>query len=283
MESCIDENNNTIFEDEIQEDEASESMELEGEDPDMEGEEEGIEEEEQGLESFKLGEETKIDIRGRDIAFSLSADGETVKIRKQTFLEKEGEGRVLVRSIKLCKETVTDIMEDIQVLRGAADLLKKNKRVSFRGTYEGDVHLLFEPSKEFCHFRIYYRKEGEWISTTNGICLYGDELEIVLSLLEVSLPQMKVMTTTFLQSSKQKRVEVKTPQSPTKTNPQKALPSTSVEKTKPSTRGVGSTPNAKGESSIPSPTAKPKRMTVAAQKRHALFAKHQERMEKRKK
>ncbi len=211
-----------------------------------------------------------------------------MKIRKQTFLENEGEGKVVVRSIKLCKETVSDILEDIQVLREAADLLKQNKRVSFRGIYQGDVHLLFEPGKEYCHFRIFYKKEGEYVYTTNGVCLYSDELEIVLSLLEVSLPQMKIMTTTFLQSKKQKCAKVKTPQSPTKSK--KAFPSNPAGKVKsttkpvkPSTSAKGASSNAKGETSNPSPPAKPKRITIAAQKRHALFAKHQERMEKRKK
>ncbi len=60
-------------------------------------------------------------------------------------------------------------------------------------------------------------------------------------------------------------------------------------KTKATKKGESSTsieksnPNTEGESSIPSPPAKPRRTTAAAKKRHALFAKHQERMEKRKK
>ncbi len=204
--------------------EGNDSMEMDGDEEEVELEERE-EEEEEGLESFKIGQERKIDIRGRDIAFSLSADGETVKICKQTFLEKEGEGRVLVRSIKLCRETVEDILEDFNVLSNAADLLKKNKRVSFRGIYDGDVHLLFEPNKEFCHFRIFYRRDGEWMRTTNGVCLYGDELEMVLTLLETSLPQMKLMTTNFLQSARQKRrVQVKMPQSPLKQKKRLYLP-----------------------------------------------------------
>ncbi len=238
--------------------------------------------EEGGVKSVERGEERKIDIRGRDIAFSLSADGETVKIRKQTFLEKDGDGHVEVRSIKLCKESVEDIVDDIAVLRNAADLLKQNKRVSLRGIYEGEIHLLFEPGKEFCHFRIFYRKDGQWMQTTNGICLYGDELEMVLSLLESSLPLMQFMETTFLQSKKQRHAEVKTPQSPVKRK--KALPPTTAEKSNPNIASGSSSspkPDARGESSTSTTPSRSRRMTAAAQKRHAMFAKHQERMEKR--
>lgn len=169
------------------------------------------------------GVEVHVGDGGSDLTFKLTDDKQHVVIEKtvtayidnnSTYSSDSGYengGVQQKRTLKLIKEQVDEMIEDVTILEDAIDYLHHESPVTLREIYYGDFHVIIDnsqsPNDKNVELRRFYMKDGRWERTRYGINMKYREFGKVLKMMEKSAPFMVQLQRKKLQSRRKNRYQ----------------------------------------------------------------------------
>lgn len=157
-----------------------------------------------------------------DLTFTLSPDKQHVVLEKTVTSLTDGsssssssdggnEGRQEKRTLKLVKDQVDEMVEDLAILEDAVDYLHHETPVNVREIYYGDMHIVIDNCQNIndknVEMRRFYRKDGKWERTRYGVNMRYREFAKILKMMEKAAPFMVKLQQKFLFSKRKNRYQ----------------------------------------------------------------------------
>ena len=157
--------------------------------------------------------------KNRDVCFEFAEDASHVKLSKTVIISNDGktgsDEEAAIREGRTCrlgKETIDDMLNDVDFLAEIYKRTKNNEKVACHQDYHGGLHIVIDSSTEtaddlgvLIEVRKFYIKNKEARRTSNGLSMTPDEFGLAIALIIKAHPLLVKPSLFVIQSKRQKR------------------------------------------------------------------------------